>query len=138
MSARYKISNKNIYGFKTNIYQMFLLIPVIWILTFLIEFGLGPILYKGYQKDVTPEEGAAGTEAGSDIPVAGSIADMEQMGTFTLITEGVVINHDTFRAGEEVYHYIKLPSGEKVIAHINKKAILETDEAGFYRLPAGV
>lgn len=60
------------------------------------------------------------------------------MGTFTLITEGVVINHDTFRAGEEVYHYIKLPSGEKVIAHINKKAILETDEAGFYRLPAGV
>lgn len=137
MSARYKISNKNIYGFKTNIYQMFLLIPVIWILTFLIEFGLGPILYKGYQKDVTPEEGAAGTEAGSDIPVAGSIADMEQMGTFTLITEGVVINHDTFRAGEEVYHYIKLPSGEKVIAHINKKAILETDEAGFYRLPAG-
>lgn len=138
MSARYKISNKNIYGFKTNIYQMFLLIPVIWILTFLIEFGLGPILYKGYQKDVTPEEGAAGTEAGSDIPVAGSIADMEQMGTFTLITKGVVINHDTFRAGEEVYHYIKLPSGEKVIAHINKKAILETDEAGFYRLPAGV
>ncbi len=138
MSARYKISNKNIYGFKTNIYQMFLLIPVIWILTFLIEFGLGPILYKGYQKDVTPEEGAAGTEAGSDIPVAGSIADMEQMGTFTLITEGVVINHDTFRAGEEVYHYIKLPSGEKVIAHINKKAILETDEAGVYRLPAGV
>ena len=138
MSARYKISNKNIYGFKTNIYQMFLLIPVIWILTFQIEFGLGPILYKGYQKDVTPEEGAAGTEAGSDIPVAGSIADMEQMGTFTLITEGVVINHDTFRAGEEVYHYIKLPSGEKVIAHINKKAILETDEAGFYRLPAGV
>ncbi len=138
MSARYKISNKNIYGFKTNIYQMFLLIPVIWILTFLIEFGLGPILYKGYQKDVTPEEGTAGTEAGSDIPVAGSIADMEQMGTFTLITEGVVINHDTFRAGEEVYHYIKLPSGEKVIAHINKKAILETDEAGFYRLPAGV
>ena len=56
MSARYKISNKNIYGFKTNIYQMFLLIPVIWILTFLIEFGLGPILYKGYQKDVTPED----------------------------------------------------------------------------------
>lgn len=138
MSARYKVSNKNIYGFKTNLYQMFLLIPIIWILTFFMEFILGPVLYKGYQKDVVLEAGEAGAEAGSDIPVAQSVADMEKYDTFTLITEGVVVNHDTFRVGEAIYHYIKLPSGEKVIAHINRKAIQETDEAGIYRLPTGV
>ncbi len=136
--ARYKISNKNIYGFKDNMYQMFLLIPVVWILTLLVEFGLGPILYIGYQKNVTLEEGEAGTEAGPDVPVAKSVADMEQMETFTLITKGAVVNYDDFRVGDELYHYITLPSGEKVFAHINKKAIQETDELGIYRLPTGV
>lgn len=136
-STRYKISNKNIYGFKINLLQTCLLLPVMMALTLLVEFGLGPILYRFYQKDATLEENAIGNEAGQDIPIASSIADMETLDTFTLIIEGVVINHDTVRSGDEIYHRIQLPSGEKVIAHINKKAIQETDEPGVYRMPAG-
>lgn len=139
MSAtRYKISNKNIYGFNTNMYQMLLWLPVLIALSLFVEFILGPLFYKIYQKDVTLEEGAAGTEAGADIPLAESIADMENMDAFTLIIKGVVVNHDTIRSGDQIYHYIQLPSGEKVIAHINKKAIQETDTPGEYRMPAGV
>ena len=137
-STRYKMSNKNIYGFKDNMYQTFLLIPLIMALTFLVEFCLGPLIYKAYQKDVTLEENAVGNEAGADIPVAASIQDMENLDTFTLLIKGVVINNDTVRSGDEIYHRVTLPSGEKVIAHINKKAIQETDEPGLYRMPAGI
>lgn len=108
------------------------------LLTLLLEFGLGPLLYTFYQKDVVLEEGAPGTAAGAEIPVAQSISDMKDMGTFTLIIKGVVIKHDTVRSGDRIYHRIQLPSGEKVIAHINRNAIVETDEAGVYRMPAGV
>lgn len=136
-STRYKMSNKNIYGFKDNMYQTFLLIPLMMALTFFVEFCLGPFIYKVYQKDVTLEENAVGNEAGADIPVAASIQDMENLDTFTLLIKGVVINNDTVRSGDEIYHRVTLPSGEKVIAHINKKAIQETDEPGLYRMPAG-
>ena len=135
--ARYKVSNKNIYGFKDNIYQMFLLVPVVIVLTLLAEFCLGPLLYKVYQKDVTLEEGQSGSEAGEEIPVAESVEDMEKFGRFTFITSGTVLKYDTFRIGEDIYHRIKLPSGEKVFAHINQKALSETGEAGVYRLPVG-
>ena len=139
MSARYKISNRNIYGFRTNMYQMmFLLIPLLIALSLLAEFVLGPVLYGFYQKDATLEEGAAGTQAGADVQVAESIADMERLDTFTIITKGAVVNYDTVRSGDQVYHRLHLPSGELVIAHINKKAIQETEEAGVYRLPIGV
>ena len=70
--------------------------------------------------------------------MAQSISDMEDMETFTLIIKGVVINYDTVRSGDTIYHRIQLPSGEKVIAHINRKAIVKTDEPGVYRMPAGV
>ena len=139
MSAtKYKMSNKNIYGFKTNMYQIFLLIPIMMVLTLFVEFGLGPILYKVYQKNATLEDGETGNTAGTDIPIAESIKDMEQMDTFTLIISGTVLKYDTIRVGEQIYHRLQLPSGEKVIAHINKKALQDTDEIGIYRLPAGV
>lgn len=136
-STRYKISNRNIYGFKINLPQTILLLPVMMALALLVEFALGPILYPFYQKDAALEDNAVGNEAGQDIPVASSIADMETLGAFTLIVKGVVINNDTVRSGNEIYHRVQLPSGEKVIAHINKKAIQDTDEPGVYRMPTG-
>lgn len=138
-AARCKISNKNIYGFRTNMYQMMLLlIPLLIVLALLAEFVLGPVLYGFYQKDTTLEEGAAGSEAGAEVQAAESVADMERLGTFTIITKGVVINNDTVRCGDQIYHRLHLPSGELVIARINRKAIQETGEAGIYRLPTGV
>lgn len=133
----YKISNKNIYGFQTNMYQMFLLIPVMMVLTLIVEFGLGPFLYRIYREDVTPEEGEAGSEADAATPLAESLADVENMETFTLIVSGTVLKYDTVRCGEETYHRIRLPDGEEVIAHINMKALQKTGETGYYRLPVG-
>lgn len=67
-------------------------------------------------------------------PPAASIADMERLTEgFTFLTNGTVLNHDTVRAGETVYHYITLESGEKVFARINKKALTETGAVGIYR-----
>lgn len=136
-STRYKISNKNIYGFKINLLQTCLLLPVMMALALAAEFVLGPLLYPFYRNAVTLEENAIGNEAGQDIPIASSIADMEALDTFTLMIKGAVINYDTVRSGNEIYHRVQLPSGEKVIAHINKKAIQDTDEPGMYRMPAG-
>ena len=118
--------------------MMLLLIPLLIVLALLAEFVLGPVLYGFYQKDVTVEKGAAGSEAGAEVQVAESMADMERLETFTLITKGAVINYDTVRSGDRIYHRLRLPSGELVIAHINKKAIQDTDEPGLYRLPTGV
>lgn len=86
-STRYKISNRNIYGFKINLPQTILLLPVMMALALLVEFALGPILYPFYQKEAALEENAVGNEAGQDIPVASSIADMETLGAFTLIVK---------------------------------------------------
>ena len=138
MAARYKISDKNIYGFRTGMYRMFLLLPVYLALVLGIEFGLGSLLYRGYEKTAVLEEGETGNVAGEEIPVAQSIGDMERLGTFTLLVKCVAVNHDKFRSGDQVYHWITLDSGEKVIAHINRKAIGETGEAGLYRMPVGV
>ena len=110
-STRYKISNRNIYGFKINLPQTILLLPVMMALALLVEFALGPILYQFYAKGAALEENAVGNEAGQDIPVASSIADMETLGAFTLIVKGVVINNDTVRSGYEIYHRVQLPSG---------------------------
>lgn len=137
-TERYKISNRNIYGFKTNMYQMFLLIPAMMVIILVLEFAISPILYRYYKKNATQKEGEPGNVAGEEIRVAGSIEDMERMDVFTLLEKGVVINHDTVRSGDQIYHRITLASGEKVIAHINKKAIQKTGEAGMYRLPVGV
>ena len=43
--------------------MMLLLIPLLIVLALLAEFVLGPVLYGFYQKDVTVEKGAAGSEA---------------------------------------------------------------------------
>ena len=135
--GRYKISDKNIYGFKTNMYQTFLWIPVMMILALIVEFVLGPVMYKVYQKNAALDEGEVGNKAVADMPIAESIADMEQMGTFTMIIQGNVLKYDTVRVEEQIYHRITLPSGEKVIAHINLSARQETDDIGAYLMPAG-
>lgn len=49
-STRYKISNRNIYGFKINLPQTILLLPVMMALALLVEFALGPILYPFCKK----------------------------------------------------------------------------------------
>lgn len=137
-SMRYKTSNKNIYGFRDNMYQTILLAPLVILLALLVEFVLGPLFYQAYQKNAAPEAGAPGTVAGEDLPVAESIEDMKKYGTFTLVLGGNVLKYDKFRSGDNIYHRITLPSGEKVVAHINQKALQKIDEAGTFRLPAGV
>lgn len=101
-------------------------------------FLLGPLFYRFYQKNATLEAGAPGTAAGEEVPVAESIEDMKELGTFTLNLGGNVLKYDTVRSEDALYHRVTLPSGEKIIAHINKRALQKIDEAGVYRLPVGV
>ena len=67
-STRYKISNRNIYGFKINLPQTILLLPVMMALALLVEFALGPILYQFYAKGAALEDNAVGNEAGHGDP----------------------------------------------------------------------
>ena len=138
--ARYKVSNKNIYGLNSGMFlTMGICIPVVMALALIAEFFIAPLFYDGYVKRNTVPEGAAGSASTDGTPVAASIADMEQLTDgFTFLTNGTVLNHDTARIGETIYHYITLDSGEKVFAHINKKALADTKSVGIYRLPVGV
>lgn len=136
--ARYKVSDKNIYGFRDGWLQTLLLMAVSAILLALgVEFFLGPSLYRLFVADHTPALGAVGTAAGADIPIAESIADMERMDRFTLITTGTVLKYDTINDQGTIYHRLTLPSGERVVAHINRTALQETGTVGHYRLPVG-
>lgn len=138
--ARYKVSNKNIYGLNSGMFlTMGICIPLVMALALIVEFFIAPLFYDGYVKRNTVPEGAAGSASAENTPVAGSIADMERLTDgFTFLTNGTVLNHDTVRVGETIYHYITLDSGEKVFAHINKKALTDTESVGIYRLPVGV
>ena len=138
--ARYKVSNKNIYGLRAGmLITLGVCIPVMIALALIAEFFIAPLFYDGYVKNNTVPEGAAGSASTEDTPVAASIADMERLTDgFTFLTSGTVLNHDTARAGETIYHYITLESGEKVFARINKKALTDTESVGIYRLPVGV
>lgn len=137
---RYKVSNKNIYGLRAGmLLTLGVCIPVVMALALIVEFFIAPLFYDGYVKSSTVSEGAAGSASAEDTPVAASIADMERLTDgFTFLTSGTVLNHDTARVGETIYHYITLESGEKVFARINKKALTDTESVGIYRLPVGV
>lgn len=138
--ARYKVSNKNIYGLKTRPLLTFgICIPAVMAFALIVEFFIAPLFYGGYVERNTLPEGAAGQASTEGTPVAASIADMERYaGGFTFLTSGTVLKYDTTRVGEVVYHRITLESGERVIARINRKALTETDQTGIYRLPVGV
>lgn len=138
--ARYKVSNKNIYGFKSGPLVTFgITVPLVIALALVVEFFIAPLFYGGYVESNTVDQGAPGSASTEETPVAASIADMERLTDgFTFLQGGTALNHDTVRVGDVVYHYIKLESGEKVFAHINKKALTDTEDIGIYRLPVGV
>ena len=138
--ARYKVSNKNIYGLNSGMFiTLGICIPVVIALTLIVEFFIVPLFYGGYVGNSNTSAGAAGSVYKKGIPTAASIADMEQMTEgFTFLASGSVLNHDTVRVGETVYHYITLESGETVFAHINKKALTDTRSVGIYLLPVGI
>lgn len=138
--ARYKVSNKNIYGLKSGDFQTFAIcVPLIIGLALIVSFGIAPLFYPMYAEKYTLDQGEPGQVSTADTPLAGSIADMERLTDgFTFYTNGTVLNHDAVRVGDEKYHWITLDSGEKVFAHINRKALTETGQIGVYRLPVGV
>lgn len=138
--ARYQVSSKNIYGLRTGLGRsLALCVPAVIAAALAVEFLIAPLFYDGYVERLTIPEGAPGSASTAYTPVAGSIADMERLTEgFTFLTTGTVLNHDTVRAEDIVYHLVELDSGELVAARINKKALAETPDVGIYRLPVGV
>lgn len=136
--ARYRFSNKNEYGFRTGIAgACFLACVALLASALLAEFVIGPAVYPLYRAKNAPDGKKVGTASLEDTPVAGSVADMERLERFTLITTGVVLKYDTINDQGTIYHRLTLPSGEKVVARINQSALTKTGEAGVYRLPVG-
>ena len=138
--ARYKVSNKNVYGLNSGMFFMMgICLPVLLVFGVVFELLIAPLFYDGYVEKLTLDEGAAGTASTEETPVAASIADMERMTDgFTFLTSGTVLKYDTVRIGEAIYHRITLESGERVIARINRKALTAMEDIGIYRLPVGV
>ncbi len=136
--ARYSVSDKNRYGFRDGLYQ-----TMAWMVLAFIAVGLvtellaGPLFYSLYREENTLGLGEVGNLPELDTPGAESIADMERLGRFTLVTTGTVLKYDTINDQGTIYHRLTLPSGERVVARINQKALQETDQAGVYRLPVG-
>lgn len=138
--ARYKVSDKNIYGLKSGMFlTVGLCAPLVIAVSLAAAFLVAPLLYNGYVEKRTPSVGKAGSASTEETPVAASIEDMERLADgFTFYTSGTVLKYDTVRAGDVIYHRIVLESGEKVIAYINKKALTAMEQVGIYRLPVGV
>lgn len=136
--ARYTYSNKNEYGFRTGVVKGCVLACLMLVLSALLtELVIGPAVYPLYQAKNAPDGETVGTAATAEVPVAGSVADLERLERFTLITTGVVLKYDTINDQGAIYHRLTLPSGEKVIARINQSALEKTGEPGVYRLPVG-
>ena len=78
--ARYKVSNKNIYGLRAGMFiTLGVCIPVVMALALVVEFFIAPLFYDGYAKSSAVPEGAAGSASAEDTPAAASIADMERL-----------------------------------------------------------
>ena len=136
--ARYRVSNKNIYGFSTRVTTTGLLAGLAFLVTALLaQLVIGPALYPVYLAGNTLDDQEAGASPTAGTPVAQSIADMEKLERFTLVTTGVVLKYDTINDQGTIYHRLLLPSGEKVVARINQRNMEKTGEPGVYRLPVG-
>lgn len=136
--ARYKVPSKNAYGFSTGLTATCVWACLALLVTALLtEFVIGPAVYPVYLADRTLGEGSVGAPSSDDTPVAESVADMERLERFTLVTTGVVLKYDTINDQGTVYHRITLPSGEKIVARINQRNLQKTGEPGVYRLPVG-
>ncbi len=136
--ARYKVSNKNIYGLKDGLAQILIVCSLsAMAFTLAVTFLVVPLFHGGpAEKDALP----VGQTAAADTPMAQSIADMERMTDgFTFYSDGSVLKHNTFQAGpeQETYHYLTLESGETVVARINMKNLTKMGAIGIYRLPIG-
>ena len=94
----------------------------------LAGFLASPILYEYQMGRVDIGPGSVGTEALPDTPIAASIADMEQMGRFTIEVRRDFMSASSHRAlkwNDQTYSTIDLPSGERIAALINFKALTD-------------
>ncbi len=91
-----------------------------------------PMLYKGYVEKNTIAENEIGGPAGEDIFCAQSVADLLNHDTFTVVSPGIkYYNNGSAMYNGKVAEELMLPSGEFVMAVINKQNIQYTGEDAF-------
>lgn len=130
--------NKNLFGFKHRLIStLFKALAVLFLLIIIWRSVLGPFMYQFYLKQVTPQQGEAGTPAGEDVPAAESLEQMKEYGKFTLLVDADGMKYDDVRIGEDTYYCITLPSGETVMAKVFCPSVQKTEEAGISRMPVG-
>ena len=104
------------------------------IIAFLLSISLESVVYQAQMGMVDLSEGSIGSQAGEDIPVAQSIADMVKMDEFTV--EVSVLN-STLPLDGTYYYKVFMPSGEIVAALVNQDAVQEFEDEYKVRLPIG-
>lgn len=91
-----------------------------------------PMLYEGYVENNTIAENEVGGPAGKDVFRARSVEDLLNHDTFTVVSPGIkYYNNGSAMYNGKAAEALMLPSGEFVMAVINKQSIRYTGEDAF-------
>ena len=95
--------------------------------------ALSAATYDGYAEVHSAAPGQAGSPAGPEVPRAQSIAELLELDTFTVLSQGIAYRNEGAGYFEGSYLYnLALPSGERVAARIHTESV---QAGGGPRLP---
>ncbi|WP_288860180.1 hypothetical protein [uncultured Flavonifractor sp.] len=86
--------------------------------------ALSAATYDGYAEVHSAAPGQAGSPAGPEVPRAQSIAELLELDTFTVLSQGIAYRNEGAGYFEGSYLYnLALPSGERVAARIHTESV---------------
>ena len=102
--------------------------------------ALSAATYDGYAEVHSAAPGQAGSPAGPEVPRAQSIAELLELDTFTVLSQGIAYRNEGAGYFEGSYLYnLSLPSGERVAARIHTESVQDGEKfaSGEVVLPVG-
>ena len=102
--------------------------------------ALSAATYDGYAEVHSAAPGQAGSPAGPEVPRAQSIAELLELDTFTVLSQGIAYRNEGAGYFEGSYLYnLALPSGERVAARIHTESVQDGEKfaSGEVVLPVG-
>lgn len=102
--------------------------------------ALSAATYDGYAEVHSAAPGQAGSPAGPEVPRAQSIAELLELDTFTVLSQGIAYRNEGAGYFEGSYLYnLALPSGERVAARIHTESVQDGENfaSGQVVLPVG-
>ena len=91
--------------------------------------ALSAATYDGYAEVHSAAPGQAGSPAGPEVPRAQSIAELLELDTFTVLSQGIAYRNEGAGYFEGSYLYnLALPSGERVAARIHTESVQDGEK----------